>query len=117
LNRYLYFPVLGDISEMLLSGFKLDNIWRTLKNGERLMADLFKTDYFIRCMLPGKKSRRQYRVDEIVGDQAALTEMWRQDSDRSWVASNNPQAVDISGLSGVEIVRAQAPAPGSFDED
>jgi 7-cyano-7-deazaguanine synthase len=86
------------------------------KRGEA-MTEEFMEGYFIRAMLPGKASRRQYRVDEIVGDQATLTEMWRQDSDRSWGASNNPQAVDISGLSGVEIMRAQAPAPGSFDED
>ena len=33
-------------------------------------TNLFRTNYFIRAMLPGKKSRRRYRVDAITGDQA-----------------------------------------------
>lgn len=78
--------------------------------------DSFKEGYFIRAMLPGKKSRRQYRVDSIMGTQVALTEMWRQDSDRTWVASRKQQVVAIDGLSGLEVVRAQAPEEGSFDD-
>ncbi len=69
----------------------------------------------IRAILPGKRSRRQYRVDHVSGGRATLTEMWRRDVDGPWVASKNTRTVTVGELDGVSEVRVVAPIEGAID--
>ena len=70
---------------------------------------------FIRTCLPGKKSRRQYRVDDLRNENVKmvkLTEMWKEDATKKWVASKNPVTVMTEKLSGTELISETAPSEG-----
>ena len=69
----------------------------------------------VRAVLPGKKTRRNYRVDRLDGSQVVLYEMWRRDSDRVWIKSDSGHIVELSELKGVVEVLRTAPVPGSAD--
>ena len=55
----------------------------------------------IRARLPGRKSRRQYRVDSREEGQIGLTEMWREGPDRIWVASTKSISCGIEELEAI----------------
>lgn len=69
----------------------------------------------VRVQLPGKRSRRPYRVDLIDGSRVTLTEMWRRDTDRAWVASRKSQTLLFSSLEHLSLVRSIAPLEGCID--
>ena len=80
-----------------------------------------KVGSLIRAGPPGKRTQRNYRVDSQSLDYSSgareyeitLREMWRRDSDRTWVVSKKMSRLNLSSLLGVSNVNAIAPEAGS----
>lgn len=85
---------------------------RTANTHTVLSAPEMQEGYFVRAQLPGKNSRRSYRVLGIQNDQITLNEMWRENGS-IWVASRTFVTLQVMELSQIEIVSEQAPMPGS----
>lgn len=71
---------------------------------------------YIRARLPGKNSRRSYRVVAVDADEVGLQEMWRQESNRIWIASKRVLRISAQDLGVVELVADVAPAEGSAED-
>ncbi len=71
----------------------------------------------IRAQLPGKRQVRCYRIDGLSGAAITLSEMWRRNSNSTWVASKNQQTFRVAELQRVSILRAIAPAERSIDSE
>jgi hypothetical protein len=69
----------------------------------------------IRAQLPGKRSVRCYRIDGLSDSKITLSEMWRRNNDRTWVASRHRQTVHIAEMQRLFVMRAVAPAEGVED--
>jgi 5-methylcytosine-specific restriction endonuclease McrA len=69
----------------------------------------------ISAQLPGKKKAGQYRVDDLSSSTITVCEMWRRDSDRSWVASRNPRSFPVTEFQSRSVLRFLAPAEGGVD--
>jgi 5-methylcytosine-specific restriction endonuclease McrA len=67
---------------------------------------------FVRARLPGKKSRRSYRVLKAAGDNVVLQELWRGESSRRWTAGRQIHRVAPRTLGGLEILPLPVPKPG-----
>lgn len=80
-------------------------------------ADLgqLKVGNLIRAQLPGKRQARSYRVDSLTDSTISLSEMWRRESDRTWVSSRNEQTFGRDQLDCRGILRDAAPRAGSID--
>jgi hypothetical protein len=69
----------------------------------------------IRAQLPGKRQARCYRIDSLSGSAITLSEMWRRNSDRTWVVSKNQQTFPVAEFQCLSVLRALAPAERSVD--
>ena len=69
----------------------------------------------IRARLPGKNSRRSYRVEFVAGQTVGMREMWREGPHRLWVASKAVTHVPVQELEGIELVVDTAPSCGRND--
>ncbi len=74
-----------------------------------------KTCMFIQAQLPGKNSKRSYRIENFFDSVITLCEMWRSNKDRIWVASKNKQSFDINQLEYFKVLRNVAPLEGSIN--
>jgi hypothetical protein len=70
----------------------------------------------VRVRLPGKQTKRSYRVERVGQDDIELREMWRDGSKHLWVQSNESRRVRVDAVAPLEVVRAAAPAAGEPDE-
>lgn len=59
--------------------------------------------------LPGKKTRRNYRVDSIDGEFVTLIEMWQEGPERQWVSSRRIIMIRPKELNDVRVVTRKAP--------
>ena len=82
---------------------------RATNMGRTVAASELKEGHFVRVQLPGKKSRRSYRVVRVQNDLITLNEMWR--SGTTWVASNARVMFWATDLGQVEVVSENAPTP------
>ncbi len=69
----------------------------------------FKKGYLVRLKLPGKKTRRNYKVDSVEGEFVCLIEMWREGTERRWVASKRTVMIRPKELIDIELVSDRAP--------
>lgn len=74
---------------------------------------LLRPGSLIRARLPGKNSRRQYRVELFDEQEVLLREIWRAGADRAWVASAKTSRIRVEDLRGVEVVLDTAPEAGA----
>lgn len=114
-----YLPLLKKISHSEIpqkecSKLQSSNSFQRLPSSNYDISEL-SVGNFIRTCLPGKKSRRQYRVDDLKDEtikMITLTEMWMENETKQWVASKNRVTVMVENLSGTELIFEIAPSEG-----
>lgn len=114
-----YLPQLQNISHGVIpqkktSNSQGSNSFQRVSSINYNIQELFIGN-FIRTCLPGKKSRRQYRVDDLKNENVkmiTLTEMWKEGATKKWVASKNPVTEMAENLSGTELIFEIAPSEG-----
>jgi hypothetical protein len=91
------------------------------KTTARATPSFIKVGSLVQAQLPSKKSVRNYRVDALALDEfsgvrdfvISLREMWRKDSDRTWVISKRASQFKLSSLIRLSEVLTTAPEAGS----
>lgn len=67
---------------------------------------------FVRVCLPGKRSRRSYRVVRVDEGEVELQELWRGEQSRRWTAGRRAYVVRLDQLDRLETYPFPAPMPG-----